>query len=316
MRRFWLTVWALGLLLITGCWRHTHKIVQPALAGPVMSATVLDLVAGINQRYDSINSLNATVEFAASQGGVRHGERTDYTPIQGYILFRKPQMLRVLGLVPLLHTRAFDLASNGSTFTLLIPPKNLAIEGNTKSPTKSKNALENLRPDIFLDSLLVHSISPESIVALIHESTTYQNPKSRKKLIELPEYDLTVLRRADTEEGSTLAKVADPLRVIRISRTDLLPVEMDIYNSTGNLETQVIYGPYRSFDGTEFPSTISIHRPIDEFSVTLSMQKVRINQTLADDQFEIKLPNGVKIQHLAPATTPAAIPAAAPSTNR
>lgn len=298
MRKFWLTVWALGFPFLTGCWRHTHKVIQPTLAGPVMSATVLDLVAGINQRYEKINSLNATVEFAASQGGVRRDEQTDYTPIQGYILFRKPKMLRVLGLVPLLHTRAFDLASNGSTFTLLIPPKNRAIEGSNAAQTKFKNPLENLRPAVFLNALLVHSISPDSIVALIHESSVYQNPKKRKKLIKLPEYDLTILRRAEPPDHPTLAKVADPLRVIRISRTNLLPIELDIYNSAGDLETQVNYGPYRDFNGVEFPSTIFIHRPLDDFAVELTIQKLRVNQTLADDQFEIKLPKGVKVQHL------------------
>lgn len=299
MRKFWLILWALGLPFLGGCWRHTRKLVKPTISGPAMSATVLDLVAGINQRYDQVNSLNATVEFAASQGGVRHGEQTDYTPVQGYILFRKPEMLRVLGLVPVLHTRAFDLASNGSTFTLLIPPKNQAIEGSNNSPRNAKKPLENLRPNIFLDALLVHSISADSIVALIHESSFHQDPKKRSKLIEVPEYDLTILREAENPVGPALAKVADPLRVIRISRINLLPVELDIYNKAGNLETQVNYGAYQDFNGFEFPSTISIHRPIDEFGVQLTIQKLRLNQPLADDQFQIKLPNGVKVQQLA-----------------
>lgn len=301
MRKFWLTLWVLGLPLLGGCLKHTRKLVKPTVAGPAMSATVLDLVAGINERYNKISSLNATVEFAASQGGVRHGEQTDYTPVQGYILFRKPKMLRVLGLVPVLHTRAFDLASNGSTFTLLIPPKNQAIEGSNNSPTNAKKPLENLRPDIFLNALLVRSISADSIVALINESSFHQDPKKRNKLIEVPEYDLTILREAENPGGPALAKIADPLRVIRISRINLLPVELDIYTQAGNLETQVNYGSYQNFSGFEFPTTISIRRPIDEFGVKLTIQKLHINQPLADDQFEIKLPNGVKVQQLAAA---------------
>ena len=43
-----------------------------------------------------MNSLTATVDFAASVGGAHTGKETDYTSIHGYILFRKPQMLRVI----------------------------------------------------------------------------------------------------------------------------------------------------------------------------------------------------------------------------
>ena len=130
MRRDWLKLLALLVPVLTGCLSHTRKLQQPKLAGVALNADAVQLVEAINHRYDQVNSLTATVDFAASVGGAHKGQETDYTSIPGYILFRKPKMLRVLGLVPVLRTHAFDLASNGETFTLLIPPRSRAIIGS------------------------------------------------------------------------------------------------------------------------------------------------------------------------------------------
>ena len=85
------------------------------------------------------------------------------------MLFRKPKMLRVLILVPVLHTDALDLASDGNTFKLyLIPRSNKVIEGkNSVTSKRAANPMENLRPNVFLDSILVPSISPDQIVSVI-----------------------------------------------------------------------------------------------------------------------------------------------------
>jgi hypothetical protein len=117
MRRDWLKLLALLLPVLTGCLSHTRKLQQTKFAAPVMNADVLQLVETINQRYDQISSLTATMDFTASVGGTRRGKRTDYTSCLGYILFRKPHMLRVLILVLVLHTHAMDLASNGTFAT-------------------------------------------------------------------------------------------------------------------------------------------------------------------------------------------------------
>ena len=52
---------------------------------------------------------------------------------------RKPEMLRVLGRVPVLGTRAFDMVSDGKNFTLWIPSKNKAIKGSNSLKKKSSS---------------------------------------------------------------------------------------------------------------------------------------------------------------------------------
>jgi hypothetical protein len=293
MRRDWLKLLALLVPVLTGCLSHTRSLQKPRLAGTVLNADAVQLVEAVNRRYDEVNSLTATVDFAASVGGAHAGKQTDFTSFHGYILFRKPQMLRVIGLVPVLRTNAFDLASNGQTFTLVIPHYNKAIEGSNAVTTRAANPFENLRPDVFLDSILIRSISPDWIVSLTHSTKLEEQTK---QLIETPQYDLTVLKPGNQSSSADLPQVDQPLRVIHFSRIDLLPIEQDIYNADGDLETQVIYGPYQDFNGTQFPATITINRLLDEYKITLMVEKVTLNQPLADDQFENKVPAGYKVE--------------------
>ena len=62
----------------------------------------------------------------------------------------KPNHLRVVGQY--LGLRVFDMASDGKTFTLVIPQKSKAIEGPNSVTKKSDNQFENLRPGFFFDA--------------------------------------------------------------------------------------------------------------------------------------------------------------------
>jgi hypothetical protein len=295
MQRRW---WSVGFLAVlpwlSGCLYHTHKVEKTTLAGPPMDASVAQLVNGVNDRYTAINSLTATVDFQATTGGARQGKQTDITPFHGYILLRKPAMLRVLALLPVVRTHAFDLASDGKTFKLVIPPKSRAVVGSNTVTRPSTNGLENLRPDIFLDSVLVKSITPERLVYL---TSTSETRRDGKKLVETPEYQLLI--GEDVQEDPHLqVRVIKPTRVIRFSRLTLLPIGQDIYGEDGGVETHVEYGPYRQFGTEHMPSSIVIQRPRESYQITISVQKVLINQPLPDKQFELEIPPDYKVQRL------------------
>jgi outer membrane lipoprotein-sorting protein len=296
MQRRW---WSVGLLAVlpclSGCLYHTHKVEKTTIAGPAMDASVAQLVNGVNDRYAAINSLTATVDFQATTGGARQGKQTDITPFHGYILLRKPSMLRVLALLPVVRTHAFDLASDGQTFKLVIPPKSRAIVGSNKVTKPSTNALENLRPDIFLDSVLVNSITPQRLVYL---TSTSETRREGKKLVETPEYDLHIGEEAPAADTHLEVRVIKPTRVIRFSRLTLLPTGQDIYDQDGGVETHVTYGPYRQFGTAHLPSSIVIERPRESYRITISVQKVVVNQPLGNEQFVLKIPSDYKVQTL------------------
>lgn len=289
MRKFWFQAIALCLPVLTGCLSHTRKLPQPKLPNVVMSADTQYLVDRINEQCQAVKTMNATVEFRASVGGERKGQVTDYTSIRGYILLRKPEMLRILGLLPVVSTRAFDLASDGSTFKLLIPHNNEVITGANSISKPSKNTLENMRPYIFFDSLLIHCINPDDVLALTIDTTTVMDPK-RKQLLIQPEYDLSIYRKG----GSSNVLLAT--RIIHINRVNLLPSGVDIYDENGAIQTQAVYGPYQSFGDFRFPASITIKRPLEEYQIAITFKKLTVNQPLTDEQFELKIPEGTKIR--------------------
>jgi hypothetical protein len=95
------------------------------------------------------------------------------------------------------------------------------------------------------------------------------------------------------------SKQLTPVRVITIHRDDLLPYEQDLYDSEGNLETQVTYANYRDFGSSRYPSMVTIKRPLEEYQIVLTVASVQENQPLTDDQFQINnIPPEAVTQHL------------------
>src|SRR5690242_9281339 len=107
--------------LLVGCLWRTRVVPKTMISTATLKdATLAELVDRINQRADEIKTLNATVDIDASNGGEKKGKVTDYTEIHGYVLVRNPDMLRVIGLVPVVRNRLFDMVSDANGFQLFI----------------------------------------------------------------------------------------------------------------------------------------------------------------------------------------------------
>lgn len=278
-------------LLLAGCslFPTTRKLPVPRPPLIVQTTTPEELVASLNQRWEELNTLTATVEIQASVIKTREGVAKDYPTLHGHILMRKPAMLRVLGQY--LGVRFFDMASDGKQFTLSIPPQNKAIEGSTALKKKSLNVFENLRPGFFFDAMVVRGLEPDDLYSVVADTETVEDA-ARKHLFTVPEYILSISR---PKPGS---RALTPVRVVTFRRDNLLPSQQDIYDSEGNLETLVFYSAYRDFEGHEYPSSIKIKRPMEEIQIILTVDSVKENQPLTDDQFVVKIPDGTPTQKL------------------
>ncbi len=93
------------------------------------TATKQDLVTYINSEAAKVQSMQATVDIDTSVGGAKKGQVTEYEQIRGFVLARKPEMLRMIGLYPIVRNRAFDMVSDGHNFKLWIPTKNRFVVG-------------------------------------------------------------------------------------------------------------------------------------------------------------------------------------------
>ena len=98
---------------LTGCLTHTYSVQKTRVADVVMDATLDQLLKQVNSRFDSIQTINASVEITATTGSGREGKMTQHPSFSGYIFLRKPEDMRVLLRVPILGSQALDMVSDG-----------------------------------------------------------------------------------------------------------------------------------------------------------------------------------------------------------
>ena len=288
-RVLWLLVLSAASFPLSGCLFRTRPIDRQLSDRPLKTATQQELIDYVNTKAAKIQSMQATVDIDASAGDVKNGRITDYKEIRGYVLARKPAMLRMKGLLPLVRNTAFDMVSDGQDFKVWIPTKNKFVMGSDSADNyQTDKRLENMRPQYIYDALLIPEIGQDEIAVLENGYETVLDPKKHR--VEQPDYELAVIRKGP--QGWYLS------RRIEFSRSDLLPHWQRIYDQQGNVATDAHYQNYKDFGGTTFAGTIQIERPRENYDITLNMVKLEINKTLTDEQFALEQPAGAEVIHL------------------
>jgi len=278
---------ALLAMSLTGCLFRTHKVEPRHTTAVLKEATKEELVARINTEAQKVRTLNATVDVGASSGGSKKGKVTEFQEFRGYVLVRKPAMLRMIGLFPIVRNRMFDMVSDGENFKFSIPAKGQFIVGRNDVINPSRKPIENLRPQHIFDALLLHEIDSNNEIAVLEGGTeTVVDPKS-KKPVEEPTYVITVVTKEDGEWFLS--------RRIVFSRIDLLPHRQIVYDKLGNVATDARYEKFMDHEGVMFPASIQITRPQEEYDILLTIVKMRLNEPLKDEQFALQQPAGSQL---------------------
>lgn len=289
--KYWLILPLSLMLMSTGCLFRSHRVPQRVVQSNLRTATLAELVEMVNARANSIQTLNATVDIDASVGGSVKGKITQYKEIRGYILLRRPNELRMIGLMPIVRNRAFDMVSNGSTFKLWIPPTNKFFVGSGTVTRPSTNPLENLRPEVIYKALVPPAVDPQNEIAVLENtSDTVPDPQSKNRVIEEPEYVLDVIRK--DKDGWYLD------RKLIFDRSDLVVRREIIYDTRAYVATDVRYNNYRDFNGVSFPADIGIWRPQEEYNIGIITLKLTIDQPIQNAQFTLEQPPGVQVVQL------------------
>lgn len=270
-----------AVLGLAGCFSSVRTVRRVLPAEMYHTADVGVLEKEISDRDAAIRTLNASVLITATTGGGKTGKETTYTSFRGFIFVQKPRDLRVILQLPVIGSKALDMVSDGKTFTLVIPPRSRAIVGSNEVTTPSKNGLENLRPAVFFDSLLVPGVKPDEFVTLTESTRVLEPPHGRKDAVQEPDYELEVTR---LKTGNLLRAE----RLLHISRVNMLPFQQDIYDEHGQVVTEATYDDYKPVSPgsmLEFPRVITIIRPLDEYTLKLELTKLTVNETFEPDQF-------------------------------
>jgi hypothetical protein len=265
---------------LSSCLAH-HRPFGRAGANPNQKLLTADqqvLIEAISRQYNAVHDFSATVDMAPSLGSAEKNQITEYKDVRAYIYFRKPAEVHILGLAPLVRTRAFDMVSDGTDFRLYIATQNRFIVGRDEVSAPSKNKLENLRPQHFVSAMLVHPVDPRS------EQLTMINLTDENNAF----YILMALHEVDGK--------LQPSRSIWFSRVDLQMARQLIFDENGNILTDARYSQWHAYDNVPFPQHIEITRPRDEYGMVIDIVKMDINKGVADDKLVLTQPEGSTLQ--------------------
>ena len=246
-----------------------------------MTATKDELIERVHRVADPLEAFDMRMEMSPSVGSLYVGEVKDYATLGGYILFKKPDGIRVLGLDPVIGSTVFDMVSLGNTFRVHIPSKNRFIEGRNDAPHTSKKQLENLRPVAFLTSLIIQPPDAKTDIALLEEDTNEGEAV----------YILLIIRRSTDEPWL--------VRTLHFDRHNLEIVRQKTFDSMGSILSDTKYSSWKDYAGVSFPSEIDIKRPQDHYEVLLNVRTLKINSAdVTPEKFILNQPTGTELQEL------------------
>ena len=266
----------------------TKTTTVPVTSRPVaLEATPEQLLDRYNAVARNLQSVDATVELKPSTGSEYSGVINEYHEVKAFLLASRPYNIRMIGQVPVIGKTVFDMASDGRDFEVAIPSKNRFLVGPVSLNRPSSKPIENLRPQHLIEAVLW--------------------PEVRKEEETLPEefnedsgryYVLTVLRGGYQKEI---------LRKVWFDRADLHIVRLESYGPKGALLSDVRYGNWQPLQSpvaglVEYPMSIRIDRPRDEYRLDMTVTKVVVNETLTADRFELQPPAGAEVVHLGDAS--------------
>jgi hypothetical protein len=257
------------------------------------TADVGSLLDSIVRQYNAIHDFTATVDMTPALGSAEKNKITEYKDVRAYILFRKPADIRLVGLYPVVRSKAFDMVSNGTDFKLYIPSKDRFLIGKNEIEQPSPNKLENLRPSHFLDALLVRPVAKDDKI-LLENYTDEDNA-------------FYILHEVHEDSGNRLTLQ----RTIWFDRTNMRMARQLIFDAGGNILTDARYADWQAYDNVPFPKSITINRPRDEYGVVIAVVKMDINKGQTDDKFVLNQPEGSTLQVVGHPPEPSA-PAPAP----
>jgi Domain of unknown function (DUF4292) len=276
-----LIVLCLALAVTPACFVRRRAVTASAIrpSSPLLAATKDDLIQRLHGISDPIQSFLMTADLSPSVLEPSKGTATDYATVSAYVLFQKPDDIRVLGRDPVIGSTIFDMVSNASQFSVSIPPKKRFIIGNNNAPERPGNKLENLRPEALLTSLMIYPPDPNADVALLENDT------------ERAVYILLIVRR--NQDQFVLARqVYFDGRTLQISRQKTFDV-------SGSITSDTKYSDWKPYDQVPFPSEIDIQRPKDNYEVQLSVVSMKINSPeVTADKFVLKQPADFQVQEL------------------
>lgn len=277
---------------LTSCVVRRRLITRRATGGKsspnLLVADEASLAASVAAHYNAIHDFNATVDMTPALGTAEKSQITEYKEVTAYILFRKPDFIHIVGLYPVIRSKAFDMSSNGATFALYLPSKNLFLTGSNTVSKPSPNKMENLRPQYFTDALLVKPVDSKNYKVMM---TNMTDEDEAYYIVQ--------------EIGEAANGALELHRSLWFNRLDLQLARQLIFDPAGNILSDSRYSEWKPWDNVPFPKHIDFNRPQDGIGVVIDIVKMDINKGVPEDKFVLTQPEGTKLRTVGQAEGPA-----------
>jgi outer membrane lipoprotein-sorting protein len=286
-----------------GCAASHKTVVKPGQAPAAeQTATREQLIERYNRQAEGIRTVNAGVAMKLTSGSAYSGVIEQYHEVNGFILAAKPSSIRVIGQAPVISKNIFDMVSDGKTFEIYIPSKHKFVVGPVNLKPQSAKPLENLRPQHLGDALLWTPLPQESPV--LFEESSESNVRY---------YVLTVIRRQATSDSSG-PKASDETdfeiaEKIWFDRSNLQVARVEGFGPGGVSHSDVRYGDWQPAGDKSYPRQIDIARPREDYQLAIHVNKLALNEPIADDRFVLKQPPGTDLVRVGADGTESTLPA-------
>ena len=274
----------LALWLAAGCAASHTTVLKPARAPlPLQTATKAELIADYNQLANAVRSVNLAVTMALTAGSAYTGVIKQYHEVNGFILAEKPSDIRVIGELPVVGTKIFDMVSDADTFRISIPSQHKFLTGPTQLERPSAKPIENLRPQ-HLTGAIFWPVIPDDAPVLLEEAGDGGSF-----------YVLTVVRRTGQSGGTDSGTDWQIQQKVWIDRTDLSLARLETYEAGGKIGADIAFRGWDTFGGLRYPRQVSLSRPANDYTLEIGITKATFNETIPADRFELNQAAGEEL---------------------
>jgi len=280
----WMALVAALAAVSAGCGENQKRAARPS--GPpaqLQTATKSQLEASYNAQAGAIRSLNASISIKLTAGTAYTGVIKQYHQVNGFILAQEPASVRVIGQAPIVGTNIFDMVSDGETFHIFIPSKNKFLVGPASLQKESAKPIENLRPQHLTEALFWAPIPQEAPVLFEAGDES-----------EARYYVLSVVQGT----GGTAASGSADWQIARkvwFDRADLSIARLQVYDSGGNVTSDIRYSEWDSFGSVRFARQIEVTRPNEDYALQIGVNKLTANEPIAAERFVLQQPPGTEL---------------------
>jgi len=263
--------------------KTTTKIPANQRALPAKTAGLPELVQLLNSRAHDIETLNLSVVFELTGGSINSGEIANYQKTKGFILLKKPSLIRTIVLT--FNVRVVDMVSDGVDFKIDVPSKNKFIHGlNNQQFARGRDSSVQMRPQHIFQALVLDPLEWPAEAAPIAPE---EDQEGIKKF-----YILNILTRSSETQWSLSRKVW-------FDRFDLSIVRQKLFGGHGQVTSDITYREFKNFDSVSFPTKVNLKRPQEDYSLTIEVTKAKINGELSNEKFVLEKPPAAELVDLA-----------------